>query len=75
MPVFGGGTTKFQPVFVDDVARAIELISRRDIDTSGMVDGKTIEAGGPDGMFLQGAYTHMTNQRQCSHTARSWSSS
>ena len=51
MPVFGGGTSRFQPVFVGDVARAIEIISRHDIELDDLVDGKTIEAGGPDSEF------------------------
>jgi hypothetical protein len=51
MPVFGGGTTRFQPVFVGDIARVIEIISRHNIAMSEFVDGKTIEAGGPDGKF------------------------
>ncbi|GJE85846.1 complex I NDUFA9 subunit family protein [Phanerochaete sordida] len=48
MPCFGGGTSKFQPVFVDDLARAIEILSRKEIETSEACDGKTIEAGGPE---------------------------
>ncbi|KAI0078168.1 NADH dehydrogenase [Panus rudis PR-1116 ss-1] len=48
MPVFGDGSTKFQPVFVGDIARAVEIISRNDPDIRKMVDGKVLEAGGPD---------------------------
>ncbi len=28
MPVFGGGTTRFQPVYAGDVARAVEIGSQ-----------------------------------------------
>jgi uncharacterized protein YbjT (DUF2867 family) len=42
LPLIGGGTTKFQPVFVDDVTAGIlELLKRSD------TAGKTYEFGGP----------------------------
>ncbi|KAF8844108.1 NAD(P)-binding protein [Paxillus ammoniavirescens] len=47
MPVFGGGTTRFQPVFVGDVARAVQAIVE-DEEIRKQVSGKVIEAGGPD---------------------------
>ena len=50
MPVFGGGMTRFQPVFVGDVARAVEIISRDDEGVKQSIKGKIMEAGGPDGM-------------------------
>lgn len=49
LPVFAGGTTKFQPVFAGDLATLVEIISRNDPAVRGEVDGKIIEAGGPDG--------------------------
>lgn len=48
LPVFGGGTSRFQPVFVDDIASAVEIISREDKKIRNQVDGQIIEAGGPD---------------------------
>ncbi|KAG9287003.1 hypothetical protein G9A89_022967 [Geosiphon pyriformis] len=42
MPVFGGGTTKFQPVYVWDLASAIFKVS-----TDSRFQGKIIEIGGP----------------------------
>ncbi|THH33163.1 hypothetical protein EUX98_g1068 [Antrodiella citrinella] len=48
MPVFGGGTALFQPVYVGDIARAVEVLSRNDPDIMKEVSGKIIEAGGPD---------------------------
>jgi len=48
LPVFGGGQSKFQPVYVGDVARAVEIASRNDKAVHQFVDGKIIEAGGPD---------------------------
>uniref|UniRef100_A0A0W0FGB6 NAD-dependent epimerase/dehydratase domain-containing protein n=1 Tax=Moniliophthora roreri TaxID=221103 RepID=A0A0W0FGB6_MONRR len=48
MPVFGGGTSRFQPVYVDDIARAVEIIARNDPKVNSLVSGKIIEAGGPD---------------------------
>jgi uncharacterized protein YbjT (DUF2867 family) len=42
LPLFGGGMTRFQPVYVDDVAAAIAACVN-DADTA----GKTYELGGP----------------------------
>ncbi len=42
LPLIGGGKTKFQPVFVGDIALAIAEIVRGD-----KFSGKTIELGGP----------------------------
>lgn len=39
-----GGATRFQPVFVGDVAAAVAAI----VDHSGKFEGKTYELGGPD---------------------------
>ncbi|ORX36772.1 hypothetical protein BD324DRAFT_675372 [Kockovaella imperatae] len=47
LPVFGGGTTKFQPVYAGDVARAVEIACRDDPEVIKRVGGKVIEAGGP----------------------------
>ncbi|KAE9400583.1 nucleoside-diphosphate-sugar epimerase [Gymnopus androsaceus JB14] len=48
LPVFGGGKSRFQPVYVGDIARAIEIIARNDPAINAMVGGRTIECGGPD---------------------------
>ncbi|THH07353.1 hypothetical protein EW145_g3437 [Phellinidium pouzarii] len=49
LPVFGGGTTRFQPVYVRDVARAVEIASRiADQEAMKATNGKIFEAGGPD---------------------------
>ncbi|XAO23872.1 hypothetical protein I312_102657 [Cryptococcus bacillisporus CA1280] len=48
LPVFGGGITRFQPVYVGDVARAIEICCRGDPTVVSQVAGRIIEAGGPD---------------------------
>lgn len=50
LPVFGGGQARFQPVFVGDIARAVEIISREDGSIRRAVAGKIIEAGGPEGI-------------------------
>lgn len=63
MPAFGGGTSRFQPVYVGDVARLVEIIARQEPAIASLVDGKIIEAGGPDSEFygadswLGGDYT------------------
>jgi NADH dehydrogenase len=43
LPLIGGGTTKYQPVFVGDVAEAVSRLIDR-----GEATGKTYELGGPD---------------------------
>lgn len=45
LPLIGGGKTKFQPVFVGDVADAA---LRALIDTEGQYKGKVYQLGGPD---------------------------
>ena len=41
LPLIGGGTTRFQPIFVGDVARAIQAVLERSD-----IGGKTFELGG-----------------------------
>ncbi|KAJ3573050.1 hypothetical protein NP233_g2682 [Leucocoprinus birnbaumii] len=48
LPVYGGGTARFQPVYVGDLARAVEVISRLDPNIEKQISGRTTEAGGPD---------------------------
>ncbi|KAF9454086.1 NAD(P)-binding protein [Macrolepiota fuliginosa MF-IS2] len=48
LPVYGGGTARFQPIYVGDLARAVEIISRLDPTIEKQVSGQIIEAGGPD---------------------------
>jgi NADH dehydrogenase len=43
LPLIGGGRTRFQPVFVGDVAEAMERLLER-----AEADGKTYELGGPE---------------------------
>lgn len=43
LPLIGGGTTKFQPVFVGDIAKAVTQL----IDAN-IASGKTYELGGPE---------------------------
>ncbi|KAF8481813.1 NAD-P-binding protein [Russula ochroleuca] len=46
LPVFGKGDTRFQPVYVGDVGRLVEILTRKNAVND--ADGKIIEAGGPD---------------------------
>ncbi|KAI0257006.1 NAD-P-binding protein [Lactifluus subvellereus] len=50
LPVFGNGATRFQPVYVGDVGRLVEILTRdnSESDLGVGTDGKIIEAGGPD---------------------------
>ncbi|MEM9468537.1 MAG: complex I NDUFA9 subunit family protein [Pseudomonadota bacterium] len=48
LPLIGGGKTKFQPVYVGDIADAItNIISQKDVQLSD-VEGQVFELGGPD---------------------------
>lgn len=51
LPVFGGGSSRFQPVYVDDIARAVETVCRNDSRIEPLVNRKIIEAGGPDSVY------------------------
>jgi NADH dehydrogenase len=48
LPVIGGGKTKFQPVYVDDVAQAISAILKNE-----NARGKIYEIGGPEVMSFR----------------------
>ncbi|PFH54879.1 hypothetical protein AMATHDRAFT_134656 [Amanita thiersii Skay4041] len=48
LPVFSGGLSRFQPVYVGDIAKAVELLSRGDENTKHMFTCKVVEAGGPE---------------------------
>lgn len=47
-PSFGGGRTRFQPVYVGDVAEAVSIALR-----TPSLNGRTFELGGPSVMSLQ----------------------
>lgn len=49
LPVFGGGHAKFQPVYVGDLADAVEAMCRGDHEIELAISGKIMEAGGPRG--------------------------
>jgi len=48
LPLIGGGETKFQPVFVGDVAEAIARAADGDTDLASVKAGATYELGGPE---------------------------
>lgn len=54
LPVFGDGQTLFQPVYVGDVAEAVSVFANSvdDAKIAERVNGKTTEAGGPEGASL-----------------------
>ncbi len=54
LPLIGGGDTKFQPVYVGDVADAVIITARHD-DCS----GKTYELGGPDILTFRQLYARI----------------
>lgn len=57
LPLIGGGVTKFQPVYVGDVAEAVmAAISRSD------VEGKTYELGGPDVLTFKQLFERLFEQ-------------
>jgi len=54
MPLAGGGKTKFQPVFVGDVA---EVMARAVFDKK--MEGETYELGGPEQVTLKGVIKYI----------------
>ncbi|KAG6866038.1 hypothetical protein C0991_009135, partial [Blastosporella zonata] len=63
LPVFGGGTSRFQPVYVDDLARIVEIIVRNDPDVRKLVAGKIIEAGGPEAPLHKLTMAHSADSK------------
>lgn len=60
--MFGGGTTKYQPVYAGDIGKVVEIASRvDDKEAAKATNGKIIEAGGPDGMFHHANATVLHN--------------
>jgi NADH dehydrogenase len=49
LPVFGKGDTRFQPVYVGDIGRLVEILTRsKPVNDA---EGRIIDAAGPDGEF------------------------
>lgn len=48
LPLIGGGTTKFQPVFVGDIAQSIANLIASKLPNNEKSQGKIYELGGPD---------------------------
>jgi hypothetical protein len=71
LPVFGGGVSRFQPVYVGDIARAVEVASRDEKEIQQTVAGKILEAGGPEGETVRSFNwkTKLLTQSQSSPTA------
>jgi NADH dehydrogenase len=48
LPVFGGGTSRFQPVFAGDIGRVVEICTRANDEKriAELIEGKIIGAGG-----------------------------
>lgn len=55
LPLIGGGKTKFQPVYVGDVARAVVVAATGPAD----VAGNTYELGGPDQVTFRDIYARL----------------
>ena len=56
LPMIGGGKTKFQPVYVGDVAEAVaRALTLSDVGTASPI-GKTYELGGPETLDFKGIY-------------------
>lgn len=70
LPLIGGGKSKFQPVYVADVARAVVRCGE---DARTM--GKTYELGGPDVMTLKDIYVKIndvTGRKNCLLSVPIW---
>lgn len=54
LPLIGGGKTKFQPVYVADVASAVMAAL-----SSGKTQGRVYELGGPETLSMKDIYKHL----------------
>ena len=59
LPLIGGGHTKFQPVYVADIADAALKISESTPDAFKKFQGKTFELGGPDVVTFKDIYAKL----------------
>ena len=60
VPLFGDGSTKFQPVFIDDVSLAVDKI------INSKIDGKNIyELAGPRIYSYKEFFNHISNLFVC----------
>ncbi|KAF8665402.1 hypothetical protein AX16_000421 [Volvariella volvacea WC 439] len=50
LPVFGGGTSLLQPIYVGDISHGIEIMTRPEPNIQRFIAGKITEAGGPNVM-------------------------
>lgn len=48
-------------MYVGDVAKAVEVVSRDDLEVVNQVGGKIIEAGGPEGMSVLASPSSFTD--------------
>lgn len=61
-PVIGGGKTKIQPIYVDDVALAIEHIMQIPKSSNDSPQGQTYELGGPETLTMCEIYNMIDEQ-------------
>jgi uncharacterized protein YbjT (DUF2867 family) len=55
LPLIGGGKTKFQPVYVGDVAQAVTVC----LTAGDEICGRVFELGGPEVVDFRGIYNHL----------------
>jgi len=68
LPLIGGGKTKFQPVFVGDVADAAMVAIDSPKKTPGKIQGQIFELGGPDVVDFKEIYKIImehTGRKRC----------
>lgn len=59
LPLIGGGKTKFQPVYVDDIAKAIGVIVN---EPNNEYEGQTYALGGPEVVTFKEIYQRLFTQ-------------
>lgn len=64
LPLIGGGETKFQPVFVGDVADAVMAVIESG-DAANVSAGKVYELGGPEVLSFKALFELMFEYTQC----------
>lgn len=68
LPLIGGGHTKFQPVYVGDIAEAVLQALTLPVANGNSPQGQIYECGGPDILTFREIYEKLfsyTNQKRC----------
>ncbi len=69
LPLIGGGHTKFQPVYVGDIAEAVKNIATASPEAFKKFAGKVFELGGPDVVTFKDIYAKLKQHAEINFIA------